>query len=127
VFWNRARQAIYATLTVIGFIWTNYYLVQFTVTTKGEFTAANLLNFDLTTFIEQVWANPASSFVAVDLTMALLLAITFIIAEGRRLKLRLWGLYIALMFLISFAFGFCLFMWMRERKLAGSLEPVDAA
>jgi hypothetical protein len=41
------------------------YLVQFTVTTKGEFTAANLLNFDLTTFIEQVWA----SFVAVDLTM----------------------------------------------------------
>ena len=74
----------------------------------------------------QVWANPASSFVAVDLTMALVLAITFIVAEGRRLELRLWGLYIALMFLISFAFGFCLFMFVRERKLAEALVPVEA-
>lgn len=112
------RQAIYAALTLIGFVWTNYYLVQFTIATKGEFTATNLLNFDLSAFIEQVWANPASSFVAVDLTIALLLVITFIVAEGRRLKLRLWGIYIALMFAISFAFGFALFMFVRERKLA---------
>lgn len=126
MFWNRIRQTIYAALTVIGFIWTNYYLVQFTVATKGEFTAANLLNFDLAAFIDQVWANAASSFVAVDLTIGLLLVITFMVSEGRRLKLRLWGIYIALMFLISFAFGFCLFMLMRERKLAESLEPVEA-
>jgi hypothetical protein len=112
------RQVIYAALTVIGFIWTNYYLVQFTIATKGEFTATNLLNFDLGTFIDQVWANPASSFVAVDLTIALLLAITFIVAEGRRLRLRLWGIYIALMFAISFAVGFALFMFVRERRLA---------
>jgi hypothetical protein len=98
MFWNRVRQVIYAALTVIGLIWTNYYLVQFTVATKGDFTAANLLNFDLPTFIEQVWANPASSFVAVDLTIGLLLVITFMVTEGRRLKLRVWGLYIALMF-----------------------------
>lgn len=126
MFWNRVRQAIYAVLTVVGFIWTNYYLVQFTVATKGEFTATNLLNFDLTTFIDQVWANAASSFVAVDLTIGLLLVITFMITEGRRLKLRLWGIYIALIFLISFAFGFCLFMFVRERKLAESLEAVEA-
>lgn len=112
------RQAIYAALTLIGFVWTNYYLVQFTIATKGEFTATNLLNFDLSAFIEQVWANPASSFVAVDLTIALLLVITFIVSEGRRLKLRFWGIYIALMFAISFAFGFALFMFVRERKLA---------
>jgi Terpene cyclase DEP1 len=119
------RQAIYAALTLIGFVWTNYYLVQFTVATKGEFTATNLLNFDLSAFIEQVWANPASSFVAVDLTIALLLVITFIVSEGRRLKLRLWGIYIALMFAISFAFGFALFMFVRERKLAETavLDP----
>jgi hypothetical protein len=91
MFWNRVRQVIYAALTVIGFIWTNYYLVQFTVATKGEFTPANLLNFDITTFIEQVWANPVSSFVAVDLTIGLLLVITFIVSEGRRLKLRFFG------------------------------------
>ncbi|MBD1873461.1 DUF2834 domain-containing protein [Nodosilinea sp. FACHB-131] len=114
------RQVIYAALTLIGFVWTNYYLVQFTIATKGEFTATNLLNFDLSTFIEQVWANPASSFIAVDLTIALLLVITFIVSEGRRLKIRLWGIYIALMFAISFAFGFALFMFVRERKLAAT-------
>lgn len=124
---TRIRQAIYAALTGIGLIWTNYYLVQFTIATKGAFTAANLLNFDLSTFIEQVWANPASSFVAVDLTIALLLVITFIVSEGRRLKLRFWGLYIILMFAISFAFGFALFMFVRERKLAQALtlEPLE--
>ena len=126
MFWNRVRQVIYAALTVVGFIWTNYYLVQFTAATQGEFTAANLLNFDLPTFVEQVWANPASSFVAVDLTIGLLLVITFMVTEGRRLKLRVWGLYIALMFLISFAFGFSLFMFVRERKLAESLVAADA-
>lgn len=123
---NSIRQAIYAVLTVVGLIWTNYYLVQFTIATRGEFTATNLLNFDLSTFIAQVWADPASSFVAVDLTIALLLVITFIVAEGRRLKLRLWGLYIALMFAISFAFGFALFMLMRERKLAELPSPTGA-
>jgi len=126
MFWNRVRQVIYAALTVVGFIWTNYYLVQFTVATKGEFTAANLLNFDLPAFVEQVWANPASSFVAVDLTIGLLLVITFMVTEGRRLKLRVWGLYIALMFLISFAFGFSLFMFVRERKLAESIVFEEA-
>jgi hypothetical protein len=126
MFWNRVRQVIYAALTVIGLIWTNYYLVQFTVATKMEFTAANLLNFDLPTFIEQVWANPASSFVAVDLTIGLLLVITFMVTEGRRLKLRVWALYIALMFLISFAFGFSLFMFVRERKLAAALVTAAA-
>jgi hypothetical protein len=129
---NRIRQGIYALLTVLGLVWTNYYLVQFTVATKGEFTATNLLNFDLTTFVDQVWANPASSFVAVDLTIGLLLVITLMVSEGRRLKLRFWGVYIALMFAISFAFGFSLFMLVRERKLGellaagaeGQLEQV---
>jgi hypothetical protein len=120
------RQVIYAALTVLGFLWTNYYLVQFTIATKGDFTATNLLNFDLPTFIDQVWANPASSFIAVDATIGLLIAITFMVTEGRRLKLRLWGIYIALMFAISFAVGFALFMFVRERKLAALAETKGA-
>jgi hypothetical protein len=126
MFWNRVRQVIYAALTIVGLIWTNYYLVQFTVATQGELTGANLLNFDLPTFIEQVWANPASSFVAVDLTIGLLLVITFMVTEGKRLQMRVWGLYIGLMFLISFAFGFALFMLMRERQLAPSVVTTAA-
>ncbi|MEO0457810.1 MAG: DUF2834 domain-containing protein [Cyanobacteria bacterium P01_A01_bin.114] len=122
--WNRIRQVIYATLTVLGFIWTNYYLVQFVIATKGEMTLTNFLNFDIVTFIDQVYANPASSFIGVDVTVGAVCAILLIVAEGRRLKMRLWGLYIAAMFLISFGFGFPLFLFMRERKLADSLRLV---
>jgi hypothetical protein len=119
------RQAIYAALTVIGFIWTNYYLVQFTIATKGEFTATNLLNFDLSTFIDQVYANPASSFIGVDVTIGALCAILLIVTEGRRLKMKLWGLYIASIFLVSFGFGFPLFLLARERKLAETPVPAE--
>ena len=126
MFWNRVRQAIYAALTAIGFIWPSYYLVQFITATKDDIASPNFLAFDLPTFIEQVWANAASSFVAADLTVVLLLAIAFIVVESRRLKLRLWGIYIALIFSIYFAFGFSLFMFVRERKLAELLEPIAA-
>lgn len=122
--WNRIRQIMYALLTAIGFVWTNYYLVQFTIATKGEFTLANLGNFDISTFIQQVYANPASSFIGVDVTVAALCGILLIITEGKRLKMRLWGLYIAAIFLVSFGFGFTLFLFMRERELAESLEPI---
>ena len=113
---NRIRQAIYAALTAIGFVWTNYYLVQFTIATKGELTPTNFLNFDIASFIEQVYANPASSFIGIDVTVAALCAIMIIVTEGRRLKMKLWGLYIVAIFLVSFAFGFPLFLFMRERK-----------
>lgn len=128
--WNRLRQAVYAVLTLIGFIWTNYYLVQFTIETQGEFTATNLLNFDVAVFINQVYANPASSFVGVDVTVGALCAVALIVTEGRRLKMRLWGLYIAAILLVSFGFGFPLFLLMRERKLMESLrlaeEPAES-
>ncbi|HZG38771.1 MAG TPA: DUF2834 domain-containing protein [Nodosilinea sp.] len=121
------RQVIYAALTVIGFIWTNYYLVQFTIATKGEFTATNLLNFDISTFIDQVWANPASSFIGVDVTVGALCAILLIITEGRRLKMKLWGLYIASIFLVSFGFGFPLFLLAREQKLDAIAETAPCS
>ena len=125
---NRIRQAIYAALTAIGFVLTNYYLVQFTIATKGELTPANFLNFDIALFIEQVYANSASSFIGIDVTIAALCAIVLIVSEGRRLKMRLWGLYIVAIFLVSFGFGFPLFLFMRERKqiellgLAGDIQ-----
>ena len=126
---SRIRQIIYASLTAIGFVWTNYYLVQFTIATKGELTPANFLNFDIISFIEQVYANSASGFIAIDVSIAALCAIVLIATEGRRLKMKFWGLYIVAIFLVSFAFGFPLFLLMRERKqikLLGLVENTQA-
>ena len=122
MFWSRIRQTIYAALTLIGFIWTSYYLVQFTIATTGEFTFNNLAQFDVAAFGQQAFANAASSFIGVDVLMGFLASVTLIVAEGRRLKMKFWGVYIALMFAISFAFGFCLFLFMLERVLAQQLS-----
>lgn len=125
--WYRIRQTIYAALTAIGFVWTNYYLVQFTIATKGELTVANFLNFDIATFIQQVYANPASSFIGVDISVAAFCGIILIVTEGRRLKMKLWGLYIAAVFLVSFGFGFPLFLFMREGAQIKSLTSATEA
>ena len=73
----------------------------FTFDTKGELTPANFLNFDIALFIEQVYANSASSFIAVDVTIAALCGIIIIVIEGRRLKMKLWGLYIVAILAIA--------------------------
>lgn len=123
MFWNRVRQAIYAVATLVGFAWPIYFLVKFI---KASEATTGSLGFDLPAFVEQVWANAASGFIAADLTVVLVIAIAFLISEAKRLKLRFWGLYIVLIFSISFAFGFSFFMFMRERKLSELLEPVEA-
>ncbi|MEM9219314.1 MAG: DUF2834 domain-containing protein [Cyanobacteria bacterium P01_F01_bin.150] len=119
MFWNRVRQALYGAMTVAGLIWPGYFIAQF-ITTTQETTGE--LGFDVTTFFNQAWVNATTGFIAADLTIALVVSIAFMVAESRRLKLKFWGIYIGLIFGISFAFGFSLFMLMRERKLAESLE-----
>ncbi|MEL6438233.1 MAG: DUF2834 domain-containing protein [Cyanobacteria bacterium J06621_8] len=120
---NRIRQVFYAAITAVGFVWTNYYLVQFTVASKGEFTLNNFLNFDIALFVEQIFANTASSFIGADITIAAVGGIIFLVSEARRLKMKLWGIYVLAIILVSFGFGFPLFLLMRERKLMESLSP----
>ncbi len=124
--WSRIRQVLFLSLAIAGFIWPVYYLVQLITEFNCEFTSSELQAFDLPLFVSQVWANSASSFVAADLAIVLVLGLTFIVTEGRRLQLKFWGIYIALTFIISYAFGFSLFMFIRERKLAESLDSAEA-
>ncbi|MEM9771848.1 MAG: DUF2834 domain-containing protein [Cyanobacteria bacterium P01_D01_bin.73] len=128
--WSRIRQVLFLSLAIAGFVWPVSYLVQFITEINGGFAggaaASELQAFDLPLFVSQVWVNPASSFVAADLAIVLVLGLTFIVTESRRLQLKFWGIYIALTFIISYAFGFSLFMFIRERKLAESLEAAEA-
>ena len=49
----------------------------------------------------------------------------FYAAEGRRLKLRLWGIYFPLTFIISLAFSFGAFMFIRELKTNKELNEIN--
>ncbi|MEL6441164.1 MAG: DUF2834 domain-containing protein [Cyanobacteria bacterium J06621_8] len=127
MFWSRFRQVIFAVSAVIGAVWPISFVIKFILATKDEISSSSIPFFDVTTFSNQVWVNFGSSFVASDLIIVLILAIAFMITESKRLKLKFWGIYIVLTFLISFAFSFSLFMFVRERKLAESIEVAEAS
>ena len=68
-----------------------------------------------TAFFDDAWITPTSGFISADTAILLISVIIFYVAEGKRLKL--WGIYFPLTFLISLAFSFGAFMFMRELEL----------
>ena len=85
-------------------------------------TKLQLMEKDLeaaNTFIDGAWATPTSGFVSADTAVLLIGIFAFYAAEGKRLQMKLWGVYFPLTFLISLAFSFGAFMFMRERTING--------
>ena len=71
-----------------------------------------------TAFFDDSWITPTSGFISADTVILLISIFIFYFTEGKRLKLKLWGIYFPLTFLISLAFSFGTFMFMRELKIS---------
>lgn len=63
------------------------------------------------------FANDAASSAAVDLLVVAAAAIAFMVVEGRRLRLRITWLAVALTLPVALAFTFPLFLAFRHRRL----------
>jgi hypothetical protein len=102
---SRNLMIVYLVLAIAGLVGTAYFNVRGFLEPSGSFLGA--------------WfANPAVSSLSVDLLIAASAASVFIIVEGRRLKMRLYWLYVVGSFVTAVAFTFPLFLAMRERKQA---------
>lgn len=93
------RQILYGVLAVVGLVGTWYFNLTYT---GGAYVA-------------DWFANAASSSAAVDLLVAFTAGSIFMIAEGRRLRMRAPWLYVVFGVVLAFAFTFPLFLLMRER------------
>ena len=83
-----------------------------------EFLQANPNGgFDITAFIQDANINAASRSLSRDLLVAASAFTIWIIAEGKRLKIKGWWITLILSVTISFACGGPLFLFLRERKL----------
>ena len=76
-------------------------------------------------FFDDAWITPTSGFISADTAVLLIAIFVFYAAEGRRLKLRLWGIYFLLTFIISLAFSFGAFMFIREIKTNKELNETN--
>ena len=114
--WLKIRLTIYGLTTLAGLIWPFYFILQFIKLVNNGNINGSFVDIG-TAFFDDAWITPTSGFISADTAILLISILIFYIAEGRRLKLKLWGIYFPLTFLISLAFSFGAFMFMRELKI----------
>lgn len=110
---------VYLVLSVVGLVGTWFFNLR----SSGSGGAGGYLG--------GWFANDAASSAAVDLLVVAVAAIAFMVVEGRRLRLRITWLTVALTLPVALAFTFPLFLAFRHRRLrqlaAGSTPVAGAA
>ena len=122
--WSKIRIVLYGATTIAGLIWPFYFIIQFINLVRNGNFQGSVLDIG-TAFFEDAWISPTSGFISADTAILLIAIFVFYAAEGKRLKLRLWGIYFPLSFLISLAFSFGAFMFMRELKINKELNETN--
>ncbi len=102
------KQHVYLILAFLGLVATWYFNLQFYLTAEDT----SLMNFIALTGD----TFPALS-IKVDIAIAAITFLIWMILEGRRLQMKRLWVYAVLTFLVAFAFSFPLFLYFRERKL----------
>tara|TARA_Y100001968_G_scaffold300784_1_gene312526 strand:- start:130 stop:486 length:357 start_codon:yes stop_codon:yes gene_type:complete len=114
--WSNIRLSLFGLTALAGLIWPFYFIVKFAGQVQTGSVGKSVIEI-VNTFISGAWATPTSGFVSADTAVLLIGIFVFYAAEGKRLQMKLWGVYFPLTFLISLAFSFGAFMFMRERTL----------
>ena len=115
--WSKFRLTIYGATSLAGLIWPFYFILQFIQLVRNGNIQGSVIDIG-TAFFDDAWITPTSGFISADTVILLISIFIFYVAEGKRLKLKLWGIYFPLTFLISLAFSFGTFMFMRELKIS---------
>tara|TARA_Y100001970_G_C14198071_1_gene839345 strand:+ start:385 stop:747 length:363 start_codon:yes stop_codon:yes gene_type:complete len=115
------KLTLYALTSLAGLIWPFYFIIKFVNQVKDGLISGSILDIGLN-FFDGAWANPTAGFVSADTAVLLIAVFIFYFAEGKRLKMKFWGLYFPATFLISLAFSFGIFMFFRERLINSEKE-----
>ena len=118
---SKIRLAIYGATSIAGIIWPFYFIVQFINLIRNGNIQGSVIDI-ANAFFDDAWITPTSGFISADTAILLIAIFVFFVAEGKRLKLPLWGIYFPLTFIISLAFSFGTFMFMRELKINKELN-----
>ena len=114
--WSNIRLSIYGVTAIAGLIWPFYFIAKFVSQVQSGSLGSSVIEI-ANTFIDGAWVTPTAGFVSADTAVLLIGIFVFYAAEGKRLQMKLWGVYFPLTFLISLAFSFGAFMFMRERSI----------
>ena len=113
---HKFKLSIYGLTCIAGLVWPFYFIIKFLIQVKYGIIAGSVPEIGKI-FFDGAWATPTSGFVSADTAVLLIGIFLFYFSEGKRLKLKFWGIYFPATFLISLAFSFGAFMFMREIKI----------
>ena len=122
--WSNIKLAIYGTTALAGFIWPFYYIIQFINLIRNGNIQGSAIDIGKA-FFDDAWITPTAGFISADTAVLLVTIFVFFAAEGKRLKLRLWAIYYPLTFIISLAFSFGVFMFIRELEINKELNETN--
>ena len=114
--WLNLRLTLYGLTCFAGLVWPFYFIAKFVIQIKKGLIIGSALEIGQT-FFDGAWITPTSGFVSADTAVLLIAIFIFYFSEGKRLKMKLWGLYFPATFLISLAFSFGAFMFFREKLM----------
>ena len=72
---------------------------------------------DISLMMDQLFANRISSFFAMDLMISAVAAISFMIYQGIKIKMKIFWIPVACTVLIGLSFAFPLYLYLREVHL----------
>ena len=116
------RLSLYALTSLAGLIWPFYFIIKFVNQVKEGLITGSAIDIGKS-FFDGAWITPTSGFVAADTAVLLIAIFIFYFVEGKKLKMKLWGLYFPATFIISLAFSFGAFMFMREKTIHSNKNP----
>ncbi len=105
--------AVYALVGVAALAGTQ--IVLFDYLTSGD-----------TNVLDDIFANGAATFATIDLLAVALVGLVFIVAEGRRLRVRFLWVYVVLTFAVAISVALPAFLVARQVNLAGRRDAVAA-
>lgn len=105
----KAECAAYGVIAAVALVGTQAVLIQ---AIQGGVTGRETW--------EALTGTPIVLFTTIDLFAVFLAALVFMVAEGRRLRVKWWLIYPILSTAIGVSFGFPLFLIARRLRLSGS-------
>jgi hypothetical protein len=107
---SKNKHYFYLLLAIFGGGLTFYFALLGIIENKG--------NFDSIEFIKSTWIdNYYAKSLTIDFWTGTIAGTFFILTDGLRLKMKRIWLYLFLTVFVAYAFGFPLFLYMRELHL----------
>ena len=96
----------------------NFYFVLAFLGLAVPYLLPELFEFEISaSWLDQLFTNRVGTFIALDLLISAITAITFMVYQGRKIKMKFYWVPVACTIAVGLSFGLPLYLYLREGHL----------